>query len=324
MPCSHKNTYRAPLWLPGSHAQSIYPYVFLRAAPPAYRRERIDTPDRDFIDFDWLDGRAEAPLVVLFHGLEGSSNSHYASAFMHALAGTGWRGVVPHWRGCSGEPNRLPRAYHSGDYAEVEWMVGTLQAKRNGAPLFAVGVSLGGSALLNWIGRQAEQAQTWLQGAAAVSAPMDLVAGGLAIDRGWNRVYALNFLRTLIPKCLAKERQFPGIFDRRALAQVRRMRRFDDLVTAPLHGFDDAMDYWTRASSKPHLRSITLPALIINARNDPFIPADSLPTSGEVSRSVTLEQPAHGGHMGFAWGAFPGGVDWLPRRLIEFFERHIA
>jgi len=303
------NPYRAPWWLPGSHAQTIYPYLALRPAPLGYRRERVETPDGDFIDFDWLpDGAAGAPTLILFHGLEGSSASHYATTLLAAAARRGWRGVVPHWRGCSGEPNRLPRAYHSGDHAETAWILETLRARIGAAPAYAVGVSLGGSALLNLLGRGGAG---FLTRAAAVSAPIDLPAAGAALDRGLNRIYARNFLKTLVPKAAAKGQ---------CRATIRTMREFDDLVTAPLHGFAGVDDYWSRASSKPWLRSIERPTLILNARNDPFVPGDSLPGPGEVGAAVTLEQPRHGGHVGFSSGPFPGNLDWLSSRLFRFFE----
>lgn len=314
--------YRAPLWLPGGHAQTLYPSLFLRPPPAPYRRERVATPDGDFVDFDWLAGpgaTSESPVVILLHGLEGSSRSHYVFSILRAAARLGWRGVVPHWRGCSGEPNRVPRAYHSGDYTEAGWMLSAVRARIGQAPAFAVGVSLGGSALLNWLGREGVKARRWLTGAASVSAPIDLFAAGTAIDRGLNRVYAWNFLRTLIPKAIAKERRFPGLFDVAELRRIRTLRAFDDLVTAPLHGFRDAVDYWTRGSSKPHLRGIDLPTLALNARNDPFVPGGSLPGPGDVSAAVTLDQPPHGGHVGFASGAFPGRFEWVSRRLLEFF-----
>ena len=310
--------YRSPRWLPGGHAQTLYPYLFLRRAPPPYRRERVETPDGDFVDLDWLDGPPGAPVVVLFHGLEGSSRSHYASALLGAVARRGWRGVVPHWRGCGGEPNRLPRAYHSGDHAEAGWMLGAVRARIGGVPAFAVGVSLGGSALLDWLGREAAPT---LAAAASVSAPIDLVASGHSIDHGWNRLYASNFLRTLLPKAFEKARRFPGRLDAAALRRVRRLRDFDDCVTAPLHGFRDALDYWSRGSSLPHLSAIAVPTLVLNARNDPFIPGDSLPGSGDVSAAVTLDFPEHGGHVGFTGGAFPGGLEWMTGRVLDFFER---
>ena len=313
--------YRAPHWLAGGHAQTIWPFRLPRAFVPL-RRERVDTPDGDFWDFDWLDAQAgrDAPLVVLFHGLEGGSSSHYARALLALAAQRGWRAVVPHFRGCGGELNRLPRAYHSGDYEEVGAMLACIRARAaSAAPLYAVGVSLGGSALLNWLGRMDGDAARSLTAAAAVSAPLDLLAAGLAIDRGVNRIYAAHFLATLKPKSLAIASRFPGLLDTVRIRGVRTMWEFDDIVTAPLHGFAGTRDYWTRASSKPWLRAIRVPTLVLNARNDPFIPASSLPADAEVGAGVTLEQPRGGGHAGFARGPFPGNVGWLPQRLLHYF-----
>ena len=312
--------YRAPRWLTGGHAQTIWPYR-LRRSPIVTRRERIETTDGDFWDFDWLDTpTSDAPILVIFHGLEGGSQSHYARALLVAAAAVGWRAVVPHFRGCSGEPNRLPRAYHSGDHLEIAAMLREVrEAMPAPSPLYAVGVSLGGSALLNWLGRAGPAASALVASAAAVSAPLDLMAAGISIDRGLNRVYATHFLATLKPKALAMAERFPGLLDRKRIRRVRTMREFDDAVTAPLHGFASVADYWTRASSKPWLRSIAIPTLVLNARNDPFIPAASLPSPCDVSASVALEQPLHGGHVGFASGRFPGHVDWLPARLLHYF-----
>jgi predicted alpha/beta-fold hydrolase len=318
---SHPHVYRSPRWLAGGHAQTIWPFRLPRPAVPL-RRERVETPDGDFWDFDWLAAPADehAALFVLFHGLEGGSTSHYARALLTLLGERRLRGVVPHFRGCSGEPNRLPRAYHSGDHAEVGAMLGHLRAIVGPrTPLYAIGVSLGGSALLNWLGRAGRDAGTTIRGAAAVSAPLDLMAAGRAIDRGANRIYAHHFLATLKPKSLGIAARFPGLLDARRIRRVRSMREFDDIVTAPLHGFAGVRDYWMRASSKPWLSSIAVPTLVLNARNDPFIPASSLPVPREASAAVTLEQPAHGGHAGFAHGPFPGNVDWLPARLLHYF-----
>ena len=320
-PVASATPYRAPRWLAGGHAQTIWSYRLRRRSPPV-ARERIETPDGDFWDFDWLGAPAQpgAPVVALFHGLEGGSQSHYAGALLRALARTGWGGVVPHFRGCGGEPNRLPRAYHSGDHAEVGAMLAAIRgAIAPETPLFAVGVSLGGSALLNWLGRAGSNAARTLRAAAAVSAPLDLMAAGIAIGRGVNRVYTRHFLATLKPKSLAMAARFPGLLDAARIRRVRTLWDFDDIVTAPLHGFAGTVDYWTRASSKPWLAGIAVPTLVINARNDPFIPAHSLPTQREVSAFVTLEQPRHGGHAGFAAGRFPGHVDWLPARLLHYF-----
>ncbi|MBI1965516.1 MAG: hydrolase [Betaproteobacteria bacterium] len=320
--------YAAPRWLPGGHLQTLYAATLMPRPGAAYRRSRWDTPDGDFIDVDWAESpvqgskfkvQEETPLVVLFHGLEGSSRSHYALALMAALRGRGMRGVVVHFRGCGGEPNRLPRAYHSGDAPEIDWILRRLRAQNPGAPLYAVGISLGGNALLKWLGESGDAAVRVIDAAAAVSAPLDLMASGDALGQGFNLVYARNFLKTLRVKSLAKLERFPGLYDAGAVRASRTLREFDDLVTAPLHGYRDTDDYWTRASSKPGLRNIRVSTLVINARNDPFLPAAALPRADEVSAAVTLEQPGEGGHVGFVGGAPPGNFDWLPRRVLEFF-----
>lgn len=319
------SSFRGSAWLPEGHAQTIWPYLLRRGAVH-YRRERVEAPDGDFWDFDWVDGAdrsASAPLVVLLHGLEGSSGSHYARALMIEVAARGWHGVIPHFRGCGGEPNRLPRAYHSGDYAEAAAMLAAIRARVPASTtLYAVGVSIGGSVLLNWLGRQGRDARDVLRAAAAVSAPLDLTAAGHAIDRGANRIYARHFLQTLKPKSLAMARRFPGMLDAGAIRRARTMYAFDDAVTAPLHGFAGAADYWRRASSKPWLPQVALPTLVLNAKNDPFVPADSLPSTAEASPDVVLEQPRAGGHVGFLSGPFPGTLGWLPRRLLDFFAGH--
>jgi hypothetical protein len=310
--------YHAPRWLRGGHLQTIYPALCLRGPVPRYRRVRWDTPDGDFVDLDFLDaGLAGAPRVVLFHGLEGNSSSHYAAALMRALERARWNGVVVHFRGCGGEINRLPRAYHCGDAPEIGWIVARLAEA--GEPLYAAGVSLGGNALLKWLGETGAAAGAGLRAAAAVSAPLDLMAAGAALGRGPNLIYTRAFLATLRRKSLAKLERHPGLFDRERMLRARSLRQFDDVVTAPLHGFLDTDDYWTRASSKPALAGVRLPTLVLNAKNDPFLPARCLPRPQEVAPLVLLEQPEEGGHAGFPSGTFPGHLDWLPQRLLAFF-----
>jgi predicted alpha/beta-fold hydrolase len=311
--------YRAPAWLIGGHLQTIWPALFSRryhGPAPAYVRERWPTPDGDFVDVDFQPGRPGAPMLVLFHGLEGSSASHYAQAFAHWAREAGWSYAVPHFRGCSGELNRAPRAYHSGDFEEVGWLLGRLR-ERHGAPVFAVGVSLGGNALLRWAEEAGGGASRIAQAVAAVCSPIDLAAGGEAIGRGFNRlVYTRMFLQTMKPKAMAKLRQHPGLFDAQRLQAARDLREFDNVFTAPLHGFADADDYYARASAKPRLREIRIPALVLNARNDPFVPASCLPEARDVGPWVTLWQPAHGGHVGFPQGLPPGHVLALPEQVM--------
>ena len=308
--------HHAPFWLPGGHLQTIWPALHARRGHgprPRWRRERWDTPDGDFVDVDWLCNEPTRDvLLVLFHGLEGSSRSHYAQAFADWAREHGLAFALPHFRGCSGELNRAPRAYHSGDYAEIDWLLRGLRARHQG-PIVAAGVSLGGNALLRWAGEVGECAAQVAAAVAAVSSPLDLTASGHAIGRGFNRqVYTRMFLRSMKPKALAKLAQHPGLFDGRMLARARDLYEFDDIFTAPLHGFRNVDDYWARASAKPHLHRIRVPALALNARNDPFVPATSLPRAGEVGPCVTLWQPAHGGHVGFAQGRWPGHVRGLP------------
>lgn len=312
--------YRAPWWLPGGHLQTIYPALVLKGGAPAYRRERWSTPDGDFVDADWVDGDPHAPLVVLFHGLEGGSRSHYAASLMRHLRVLGWRGVVPHFRGCSGELNRLPRAYHSGDAEEIGWMLREAARHATDAALYAAGVSLGGNALLKWLAASGKDAGKLIAKAAAISAPMVLQAAGDGLARGFNRVYTRHFLRPLKRKSLAKLTLFPGLYDAETVRRAANLRQFDDVVTAPLHGFRDADDYWTRASSRPDLERIAIPTLIVHAHNDPFLPGTYLPDAAQLPGPVSLEITRGGGHAGFASGPWPGNLDWLPHRLTAFFR----
>lgn len=317
--------YRAPPWLPGGHAQTIWPALFARrfdGAAPRFRRERWTTPDQDFVDVDFLDTTpaADAPLLVLFHGLEGSSGSHYAQAFADWARRAGWRFAIPHFRGCSGELNLAPRAYHSGDYEEIGWMLAQLRSRHDGL-LVAVGVSLGGNALLRWAEEAGASASRIAGAVAAVCSPIDLAAGGHAIGRGFNRlVYTRMFLRTMVPKALQKLAQHPGLFDRERLLQARDLYEFDNVFTAPLHGFASTDDYWSRGSAKPHLHRIRIPALVLNARNDPFVPAACLPAPAEVGENVTLWQPPQGGHVGFPSGRFPGHVHAMPQGVMAWMK----
>jgi predicted alpha/beta-fold hydrolase len=345
--------YVAPLWLPGGHLQTIWPALHGRRAlrlPVPYRRERWTTPDQDFIDVDWLEiaptlaaahaglpperaGLARggpsiqptttaAPLLVLFHGLEGSSHSHYALAFARYAAQQGWAYAVPHFRGCSGELNLAPRAYHSGDYAEVAWILQRFRRAHRG-PILAVGVSLGGNALLRWAQEAGQTAGQQVAALATICAPLDLAAGGWALGRGFNRhVYTPMFLQTMKPKALRKLQQHPGLFSPKALEAARNLYDFDNVFTAPLHGFRNTEDYWSRASARPHLHTLRVPSLIVHARNDPFVPAWSLPARHDVSDPVTLWQPAHGGHVGFAQGRAPGDLHYLPEAVGGWLQQH--
>jgi uncharacterized protein len=336
--------YRAPFWLPGGNLQTIWAAVCAQSTPlgviPRYARARWTTPDADFIDVDWMVQPRDAvagrlglaspevntvvrkTLLVLFHGLEGSSSSHYALAFAAFAQQRGLGFAVPHFRGCSGEINLAPRAYHSGDHEEVAWILSRLQGEwraKGGDDVIAVGVSLGGNALLRWAQEAGSSASKVVRAVAAVSSPVDLTASGLAIGRGFNRlVYTRMFLNTMKPRALRKLVQYPGLFDRQRLLAARDLYEFDDVFTAPLHGFKGTDDYWSRCAAKPHLGRMSLPTLVLNAQNDPFVPASSLPRAAEVGRIVTLWQPQEGGHVGFPSGRPPSHVHAMPEAVGQW------
>ena len=319
--------YQAPWWLPGGHLQTIWSALYARqrrASARPLQRERWHTPDGDFIDVDRQHASAAGrPLLVMFHGLEGSSDSHYAQACADWAAQHDVHWVMPHFRGCGGELNQAPRAYHSGDHQEIDWILRRLRQEHNargGQRMVAAGVSLGGNALMRWAAEAGEPAGQRVAAVASVCSPLDLAAGGRAIGRGFNRlVYTTLFLRTMKPKALAKLAQHPGLFDGEALLAARDLYAFDNLFTAPLHGFRDSDDYYARASAKPHLHRIRVPALALNARNDPFLPEAALPGPEYGNPSIHLHQPAQGGHVSFVTGTWPGNLGWLPRRIETFF-----
>jgi uncharacterized protein len=315
--------YTPPAWLKGGHAQTIWP-LLIKGEKPRFKRKRWQTPDDDFIDIDFLPTQPDQPIVILFHGLEGSSRSHYACSVMQELMARRWNGAVVHFRGCSGEPNRLARAYHSGDADEIDWVLRRFATKFPDVPRYAMGVSLGGNALLCWLGTRREAAARIISRAAAVSAPVDLFASGHQLAVGFNKVYTQYFLHTMHRAAADKARRFPDSFDARRACRARTLAAFDDAYTAPLHGFADADEYWHKASAKPLLRNICIPTLVLNARNDPFLPADALPGSAQVAPCVRLEQPEQGGHVGFVTGAFPGRLDWMPKRVLHYFDSYEA
>lgn len=321
--------YTAPWWLPGGNLQTIVAAKLGRRYPdkaPWYQRERWTTPDQDFIDLDWQRATPAGPkpLLVLFHGLEGTSRSHYSESFAHYAKAHQMDYVVVHFRGCSGELNLAPRAYHSGDFEEIGWVLERLRARHTGS-MIAVGISLGGNALLRWAQEAGTQASHTVNAVASVCSPIDLAASGEAIGKGFNRqVYTRMFLQTMKPKALRKLAQFPGLFDGEALRAARNLYEFDNIFTAPLHGFGTTQRYWREASAQPHLHRIRLPALVLNALNDPFVPAASLPSSKDTGDWVTLWQPRGGGHVGFPTGGPPGEVYALPQAVGGWLRQHCA
>ena len=314
--------YRAPWWLPGPHVQTVVAPLFaLRQRVDYDQRERWTAPDGDFIDVDWAGPEGAPRLLVLFHGLEGSSGSHYARAIgARALSMGGWRFALPHFRGCSGELNRKARAYHAADSAEIDWILRRF-ADRHPA-VHAAGVSLGANALLKWLCSPDYEAHRVVRRAAAVSSQLDMKAFGDNIGRGFNRVYGWFFiyLTKMRSKALQKMALFPdehaalGVSERRIRAATT-LPAFDSALTAPLHGFRDELDYWTQGTTVNLLSNIRVPTLLLNARNDPFLPESALPDPGGLPGQLTPEFPAHGGHAGF-----PGRNQWMARRVLEFLE----
>lgn len=292
-------------------------------------RERWTTPDGDFIDVDkQMASSKKRPLLVLFHGLEGSSDSHYAQAFADWAHEHDVQLAIPHFRGCSGQINLSPRAYHSGDHEEIDWVLKRLRQvhrAQQGEWLLAVGVSLGGNALMRWAAEQGQEATKTADAIASICSPLDLAMSGDAIGKGLNRyIYTPMFLKSMKPKALAKWAQFPGLFDKDAMLNAKDLYEFDNVFTAPLHGFKNTLDYWAKASAKPLMQAIHLPALVLNAQNDPFVPASSLPQHKDVSRSVTLWQPEQGGHVGFAAGPWPGHVRQMPNKVGEWLMKLVG
>lgn len=348
-----------PFWLPGGLPQTLYGATAAHHHHIAFIRERVDTPDGDFIDFDWagpglntertpsgevvradprlahtaakrwmrdddriaLSADDGGPALILFHGLEGGSNSHYAQAVAHHFRALGWVVVIAHFRGCSGFSNRMARAYYSGDSADLAFMLETVRRHMPHARWHAVGVSLGGNAMLKCLGDNPDSTR-WLTACAAVCVPLDLAACGnhLSTSRAVRTLCAWYFLKPMKNKLMEKARRFPGTIDVLRLGRIGTLREFDDLYTAPMHGYKNALDYWTRAASKPALKSLGTPALVLNTRNDPFVPAPSLPGAHDCSDQVLLHQPAQGGHVGFTSGPFPGHTGWLPARLERYFK----
>lgn len=320
--------FKTPWWLPDGHSQTIWSAKIALPTTEVvhWSRTTWSTPDGDVIQVDSRVSNQTGPIMVLFHGLEGGSQSHYAKAFAQVCHERGWSLVLPHFRGCGGPMNLAPRAYHSGDHAEIDWMLKRVRALYPGRKLMAVGVSLGGNALMKWVAEMGPMAQENIVAAAAVSSPLDLVAAGKAIDQGVNKwLYARMFLSTMREKAQRKWDQYPGLFDLKKAMQATTLEAFDDAFTAPLHGFEGVNDYWMRASAKPVLKRIQAPTLLMNALNDPFIPAWSLPNDRDVASCTEVWRPHHGGHVGFVEPLGPqdwrGHVLAMPRAVCSWLTQ---
>ncbi|MHB8255440.1 MAG: hydrolase [Acidiferrobacter sp.] len=313
--------FNAPWWARNPHCQTVLGALTGRGRPEPLIRERIILGDGDFVDLDWLaEAPAQGPLLLVLHGLEGSSRSLYIRRLLRSCRHRQWRAVVMHFRGCSGEPNRLARSYHCGETGDLDCIIRILAA-RDASGICAVGFSLGGSVLLKWLGEQ--QTGSRLMAAAAVSVPFDLDGAAERLNRGFSRVYQWVLLRWLKRSQARKAKILRQKWrPRRAL---RTFRDFDDAVTAPLHGFTGADDYYQKASCRPYLRHITVPTLILQAADDPFLMSGHVPSTHELSPHIHLELSAHGGHVGFVAGGLPWAPRfWLNDRLGTFFAPYLS
>lgn len=321
--------FRPAWWLPGAHAQTIAGRYVRTGVPVAYRRERVGTPDGDFLDLDFatVDGapapNRDAPAVLVIHGLEGSAQSAYVLETCRALAAHGIRAVAMNFRSCSGEPNRLPRFYHAGDSADVAFALGVVGDRFPGAALGAIGYSLGGNQLLKYLGEQGSGAA--VRAAAAVSVPYDLAGGSAQLEgSAMGRFYTSVFLRSLKEKYTAKRHMIADACDAETVMRARSFRDFDDAAAAPLHGFRDVDDYYTSSSSAQFLPAVRVPTLLVHAVDDPFVPAAAIPRDAVRSNpclaAAFMEQ---GGHVGFIAGAPWAPRFWAEAEAARFLAAHL-
>lgn len=310
-------------WLPSSHLQTIWPSICRRRINLHLERERIELPDRDFVDLEWSGRNKSGPLVIILHGLEGSIDSHYAKGMLHHFANQGWRGVFMHFRGCSGMPNRLPRSYHSGDTGDINLVTHILREREPNTLMAAVGVSLGGNVLLKWLGESGSSNP--LDAAIAISVPFQLHIAARRVQSGFSKFYQWYFIKCLRERLTHKFKCRPVHLDAEIIHQIETMYDFDDKITAPLHGFDGADDYYAQASSRQYLHKIQIPTLILHSKDDPLMTEEVIPQANELSSSITLEVTEKGGHVGFVSGKYPWRPEyWLEKRISHFLETQFS
>jgi predicted alpha/beta-fold hydrolase len=286
-------------------------------------RSRWELPDGDFLDVDELAAAEGAPRVIVLHGLEGSSGSPQVRRMLGQARARGWGAIAMNFRGCGGTPNRLRRSYHGGDTGDLAWVADRVCRQHPGSPVFLAGFSLGGNVLLKYLGEQADAVPSMVRGAAAVSAPVNLRASAYALESGFGRIYGRRLTERLKRKTAEKLARFPDLVDPVRLRRVATLTQFDQLVTAPVHGFRDAEDYWARSSSAHVLARIRRPTLLINAQDDPFLPAAALPVEAVASNPrLEADFPVSGGHLGFLEGRWPGvAAGWAEARAAAFLSR---
>lgn len=323
-----KSTFKPLWWLRNRHGQTIYASLTLREKAPVDKNERLELPDGDFIDLAWATGNLpdEAPLVVILHGLGGSVQSRYVSGFMHAFNKVGWRAVLMHFRGASEEPNRLPRAYHSGDTGDLHYLLQVLNQREPHSKKAVVGVSLGGNVLLKWLGEIGRAGQSLVQAGVAISVPLQLDSGATSVNSGFSRLYQTYLLHRL-KKMLKRNLKNTAPVSNDLLGRLDKLNcfwTFDDQITAPLHGFPHVHAYYKQASSRQYIKNITTPTLIIQALDDPLFTEDIIPKPHELADCVDLELSEQGGHVGFISGEGLKPVFWLDQRLPEFLRDYLT
>jgi predicted alpha/beta-fold hydrolase len=319
MPIVAHSTYVPPPFLANGHLQTLLPALFRRVRGVIYERERITTPDGDFLDLDWA-GKGSRHLAIIAHGLEGDSKRAYALGMVRALLRNGWDAVVWNARGCSGEPNRALRFTHSGATEDLQTVLAHVISTRHHDELALIGFSLGGNLTLKYLGECGRELNPRIKKAVVLSVPCDLQSSSIQLARQANQIYMRRFLMSLRQKIRAKMKIMPGKIDDRDYGQLRTFKDFDDRYTASIHGFADAEDYWRQSSSRPFLKSISIPTLLINARNDPFLAERCYPISeAEANSNIHLEMPASGGHVGFITFNHQGEY-WSEARALSFVK----
>jgi len=313
--------YQPARWLFGPNLMTIFGPLFRPGPRVSVSRERWELSDGDFVDVDRMPGPRDAPLLLALHGLEGSSSAHYVRGLLAQARKRGWRALALNFRGCSGDMNRLVRSYHSGETGDLSEVV--LRAQDEADRIVLAGCSLGGNVLVKWLGELGDSAPRQIKAAVALSVPFDLALCARTLDGPgfWTWLYRTRFLRSLKRKSLQKLRKFPGAADEERVRRARTLFEFDDALTARLHGFAGAEDYYAQSSSANYVERVRVPLLLVSAEDDPFIPARCVPRTR--TRSVELELSPRGGHLGFVEGPIWKPRFYAERRAIAFLEEHV-
>lgn len=317
-----KNNFNQAWWLPGGHFQTLWPSLSRRKVSISLVRERLHLPDGDFLDLDWTQVDEQAPIVLILHGLEGSIESSYAKGMLAALKHSGLRGVFMHFRGCSGEDNKSVRSYHAGETDDLDYVLQTLKQRKPFTPIAVIGFSLGGNVLLKYLGET--EKDNPVSCAVAISVPFLLNRFADKIQKGVSSIYQKHLLSILKKKIIRKAKDIKLPIDVNQLDRIHNFWDFDNLVTAKLHGFKDAKDYYEKSSSFYYLSRIKQKTLIIHARNDPFLPLDAIPHQSQLPDNVQIKLHQSGGHMGFITGNLPWNPKyWLEEQLPSYIHANL-